>query len=348
MKLRAIHALRLRTIGLASYGAFLGSLSVSAYGLVADNCDVDEVPIATPGIATTQAAMTPPSDALVLFDGNNVDQWIGRDGPVQWTVHDGILTVKSGTGDIQTRRSFRDFQLHVEWRIPSDVHGEGQQRGNSGVYLQGRYEIQVLDSYHNRTYADGQAGAVYGQASPLVNAMRKPGDWNVYDLIFTAPRFNADGSLFTAAHVTLLHNGVLIQNNTEIRGDTGLLGKPAYTPSERGPIRLQDHQNVGESVSYRNIWIRELGIPRAAPPMRSTNRDDHQRGRLTVDSPVRDLLGNSAVRSMLERCVPEIVPPSVDELGTTTLRQLQGSINGLTDSKLQLIDQQLAEALASH
>jgi hypothetical protein len=173
--------------------------------------------------------------------------------------------------------------------------------------------------------------------------MRKPGEWNVYDVVFTAPRFNADGSLFSPARVTVLHNGVLVQNNTEIRGDTGRLGKPAYIPLERGPIRLQDHENVAEPVSYRNIWIRELGVPRMDTPVPSAGRPGHQNRALTVDSPVRELLKNAAARAVLVRCVPEIVPPSGEELGTRTLRQLQGWINGLSDGKLELIDNRLAE-----
>jgi hypothetical protein len=194
----------------------------------------------------------PPSDAVVLFDGHDLSQW--RDAE-HWVVKDGTATVGAGYGGITTKRAFGDCQLHLEWATPSIVEGSGQARGNSGVYLQERYEIQVLDSFQNQTYPDGMAGAVYGQYAPLVNASRKPGEWQSYDIVFKAPRFDSQGKLVEPAFVTVLYNGVLVQNHVEIKGDTG--GDTlSYTPHpSKMPLHLQDH---GCPVRYRNIWIREL------------------------------------------------------------------------------------------
>ncbi|MBI3462350.1 MAG: DUF1080 domain-containing protein [Planctomycetes bacterium] len=193
----------------------------------------------------------PPADAIVLFDGQDLSPWEGAEG---WKIEDGVATV--GENDIQTKQAFGDCQLHVEWAAPSEVTGSGQGRGNSGVYLQGLYEIQVLDSYDNETYPDGQAGALYKQAPPLVNASRKPGEWQTYDIIFTAPRFDADGKLLKPGYLTVLHNGVLIQNHTEIEGTTAWDQAPKYTAHpEKLPLLLQHHRNP---VRFRNIWIREL------------------------------------------------------------------------------------------
>ena len=213
----------------------------------------DPVPaIITPGVGTA-----PPSDAIVLFDGSNLDQWESPEGgPAGWEVKDSVMTVVRGTGGIQTRQGFGDVQLHVEWRTPAEVRGKGQGRGNSGIYLQNRYEVQVLDSYGNVTYSNGQAGAVYKQHVPLVNASRPPGEWQAYDIIFTAPRFKEDSTLFTPATVTVLHNGVLIQNHVIIKGNTVFTGLPTYEAHDlKQPLFLQDHSNP---VSYRNIWLREL------------------------------------------------------------------------------------------
>ena len=199
----------------------------------------------------------PPSDAIVLFDGTDLDRWQHRDGSdVQWSVEDGAVTVVRGTGDIVTRDSFGDIQLHVEWRTPEIIEGEGQGRGNSGVIIQQRYEVQVLDSYENRTYSNGQAASIYKQHIPEVNASRPPGEWQWYDIFFTAPRFADDGSLTTPAYVTVVHNGVLVQNHVEIAGSSRFIGEPSYEahPLEQ-PLQLQDHANP---VSFRNIWIREL------------------------------------------------------------------------------------------
>ena len=218
-----------------------------------------EVPVVTPGKTTPDAAMTPPSDAVSLFDGKDLSQWESTDGkPAQWTVENGVLTVNKEAGDIRTKEEFKDFQLHIEWKIPEDISGKSQFRGNSGVYLQGKYEVQVLDSYNNRTYANGQAGSIYKQSPPLKNAMRPPGEWNVYDIIFTAARFNDDKTLFSPAYVTVLHNGVVVQNHFEIKGGTVYIGLPEYEYLEKGPIILQAHGDPSKPISYRNIWIRKL------------------------------------------------------------------------------------------
>jgi hypothetical protein len=197
----------------------------------------------------------PPADAIVLFDGRNLDAWEDEQGrPARWALEEGAMVV-NGTGSIRTRRSFGDCQLHIEWATPSKVEGEGQGRGNSGVFLMGRYEIQILDSWQNPTYITGQAGAVYGQHPPLVNASRPPGEWQVYDIVFRAPRRDAEGRVTRPAVVTVFHNGVLVQDHVEIRGST-YLDPPRYEPHpDKAPLVLQDH---GNPVRFRNIWIREL------------------------------------------------------------------------------------------
>ncbi len=214
-----------------------------------------EVPVITPGETPADA----PSDAIVLFDGTDLGrEWTNADGGEPgWNVADGCTTVKAGTGIIKTKRVFEDFQLHIEWRTPAEVKGESQGRGNSGVFLQGLYEVQVLDNYNNRTYRNGQAGSLYKQYAPLVNACKRPGEWQVYEIIYTAPRFNDDGTFFTPPTVTVLQNGVLVQNNVKLRGPTEYIGIPEYKIKPHGAksLELQDH---GNPVSYRNIWIREL------------------------------------------------------------------------------------------
>ena len=218
-----------------------------------------EVAVVTPGQSSDNAVMTAPSDAIVLFDGKDLSEWSSKNGgPAKWEMKDGMLTVKKGTGDILTKKEFGDFQLHIEWKIPANITGSGQVRGNSGIFLQGRYEIQVLDNYNNRTYSNGQAGSVYKQTPPLKNALRPPGEWNVYDIVYTAPRFKEDGTVLYPARVTVIHNGVVIQNNTEIKGHTPYIGLPEYTAHGKGPIGLQDHSDPSEPISYRNIWIREM------------------------------------------------------------------------------------------
>lgn len=199
-----------------------------------------------------------PSDATVLFDGKNLDNWTAADGSTaKWTVKDGVVTVLPKGGDIKTKKQFGDFQLHIEWRSPAEVNPSqtGQGRGNSGIFLQERYEVQVLDNYNNKTYANGQASSIYKQHIPLVNACRKPGEWQVYEIFFTAPRFNSEGRIVSPAYVTVVHNGVLSLNHVAILGPTEYIGLPVYKQYQNGAIRLQDH---GNPVSYRNIWIREL------------------------------------------------------------------------------------------
>jgi hypothetical protein len=213
-------------------------------------------PIVTPGPAGPPVA--PPSDAIVLFDGTDLSAWRGRnDSPAPWLVEDGAFEVVPRSGGIQTAQSFGDVQLHIEWRAPTPAVGEGQGRGNSGVFFGGgRYEVQVLDSYDNRTYADGQAAALYGQHPPLVNASRPPGEWQTYDIVFRGPRFDAQGAVTRPARVTVIHNGVLVQDNTELTGPTVHQQRPPYEAhAERLPLSLQDH---GDRVRFRNIWVREL------------------------------------------------------------------------------------------
>jgi hypothetical protein len=198
----------------------------------------------------------PPGDAIVLFDGTNLDEWKNQKdgGPAPWEIKDGAMTAK--TAAIQTKREFGDCQLHVEWATPEVVKGNGQGRGNNGIHLQCRYEIQVLDSYNNPTYYHGQAGAVYKQHAPLVNVSRKPGEWQSYDIVFHAPRFDTDGKLLKPGTFTVLHNGVLIQDHVEILGTTSHIGHPKYTAHPlKQPLALYYH---GNEVKFRNIWIREL------------------------------------------------------------------------------------------
>jgi hypothetical protein len=204
----------------------------------------------------------PPSDAIVLFDGKDASPWVAMDGsPTKWIVKNGEFLCVPGSGYARTLESFGDCQLHVEWASPTPPHGDSQGRGNSGVFFgYDRYECQVLDSYQNKTYADGSAAAIYGQYPPLVNAMRPPGQWEYYDIIWTAPRFDSDGKLLKKARETVFHNGVLVQNNVELTGPTGWIGRVPYKAHpERLPISLQDH---GNPVRFRNIWVRELGDPR--------------------------------------------------------------------------------------
>lgn len=217
---------------------------------------VPEVPVVQPGAKDSD----PPADAIVLFNGTTLDEWTDSKGnPSKWIIQDGALVCVRGSGVIQTKRKFGSVQLHVEWKTPAEVQGNGQGRGNSGVYLQELYEVQVLDSYDNKTYRQGQAGSLYKQHAPLVNVSRKPGEWQSYDIIYTAPTFNPKDSTtyLTPPRVTVLHNGVLIQNNVSLRGPTQYIGIPEYTIRVHGPgsLVLQDH---GNPVAYRNIWIREL------------------------------------------------------------------------------------------
>jgi hypothetical protein len=221
--------------------------------------------IVTPGTTNDQ----PPSDAIVLFDGKNLDQWRaeGMDTTKKpgWIVENGIATVDKKSGGIVTRQSFTDYQLHAEYRIPENITGSGQARGNSGIFLaslgnggdQG-YELQVLDSYNNSTYVNGQAGSIYKQGVPLANPCRKPGEWQTYDVVWTAPRFKEDGTLESPARVTVFLNAVLVQNNFELKGQTLYIGQPFYKKHGPAPIKLQAHGDKSEPISYRNIWLRPL------------------------------------------------------------------------------------------
>jgi len=215
-------------------------------------------PVVDPGTSSTQDSPgRPPADATILFDGKDLAKWQHKDGtPAKWKVENGYAEVVQKTGYIYTKEAFGDCQLHVEFREPAPPHGESQERGNSGVFLMGLYEVQVLDSYENKTYADGQASALYGQYPPLVNASRPPGQWQWYDIVFHGPRFDASGKLLRPARFTVFHNGVLVQDNVELTGPTAHGERPPYKAQpEKLPLALQDH---GTPVRYRNIWIREL------------------------------------------------------------------------------------------
>jgi len=236
---------------------FLLQLAPASFSQITDP-KATEVWSPEPRVVTPGEGTRPPSDAIVLFNGANFSEWISAkdSSAAKWDLNrDSSATVKPGTGDIQTKRSFGDCQLHIEFRTPPVVTGEGQNRGNSGIFLQNRYEVQVLDSYQNRTYSNGQAGSTYKQSIPLVNACRPPGTWQTYDILYTAPRFNADGVLIAPGRVTVIQNGIVVQLNTEIKGTTEYIGLPKNIAHGKAPLRLQDHNCL---VSYRNIWIREL------------------------------------------------------------------------------------------
>jgi hypothetical protein len=219
-------------------------------------------PVVTPGGTVSDA----PSDAIILFDGKNLDQWVNTNDSTsaKWILADNVMTVNKSTGDIQTRSSFTDFQLHIEYRIPNNISGSGQARGNSGIFLAalpwgaGGYELQVLDNYKNTTYVNGQVGSMYKQAVPLANACKKPGEWQTYDVVWTAPKFSKEGILKSLARVTVFHNGILVQNNTTLLGDTPYIGQPSYRKHGPAPIKLQAHGDKSEPISYRNIWLRPL------------------------------------------------------------------------------------------
>lgn len=215
-------------------------------------------PKTEPKIIDSGDATRAPSDSIVLFDGKDLSNWVSVNGgaPAKWEVKDGAMVVVRGTGAIRTKQEFDDVQLHIEWATPAEIVGEGQGRGNSGVFLQGRYEVQVLDSYNNKTYFYGQAGAIYKQYPPLVNACRKPGEWQTYDVIYHAPIFGDDVRVKKRATITVLHNGVLIQDHSEVFGTTTHENVfPSYARHGKGPIILQDH---GNPVRFRNVWVREL------------------------------------------------------------------------------------------
>jgi Domain of Unknown Function (DUF1080) len=223
-------------------------------------------PVITPGMTGPSATgISAPSDAIVLFDGKNADAWVAvkgyspqawatNEGPLKWPIEAGVLYSTKGF-TARSKQEFGDIQLHLEFKTPEKVEGTGQGRGNSGVFLQGRYELQILDNYQNATYVDGMVGSVYKQAIPLANPSRKPGEWQTYDIVYQAPRFSKSGLMSEPGYVTVLLNGVLVQNHTAIKGTTEYIGYPKVTPHGNGPILLQDH---GNPVGYRNIWVREL------------------------------------------------------------------------------------------
>ena len=227
-----------------------------------------EVWQAEPKVVTPGADCgTAPSDAIILFDGRSLNEWVSaqdRSAPAKWIVANGMVTVNKPAGNIETRRTFKNYQLHMEWRIPENVTGSGQLRGNSGLFLASTgpgdagYELQVLDSYNNKTYVNGMAGSIYKQSIPLANSMRKPGEWQVYDVVWTAPIFNADGSLKSPAYVTAFLNGVLVENHFELKGETRNIGKPFYKKFDGAPIKLQAHGDPSPPISFRNIWVREV------------------------------------------------------------------------------------------
>jgi len=233
------------------------ALPVAAQGKWPPN-SMDRPKPAVVTVGPAPAPAPPPSDAIVLFDGKDLTGWASDNdsGPAQWAVKNGYMQVVPGKGGIHTTRAFGDVQLHIEWSPPTPPKGESQERGNSGVFLMSHYEVQVLDIYHNITYADGEAGAVYGQTPPLVNPARPPGQWQVYDIIFHRPHFDASGNVTQDARVTVFFNGVLVQDNTDITGWTVHGAVAKYQPhADAMPLALQDHQNA---VRYRNIWVREL------------------------------------------------------------------------------------------
>jgi hypothetical protein len=222
-------------------------------------------PVVTPAPGPADP-VPPPSDAIVLFGGKDLSEWVNvKDkAPAAWLVQDGVFVVDKKSGNIQTKRTFTNYQLHIEWRVPAGTTGSGQARGNSGLFLASigpgddGYELQILDSYENKTYVNGQAGSIYKQSPPLANAMRKPGEWNVYDVVWTAPVFNADGTVKSPALVTAFHNGVLVQDHFALKGGTVYRGQPAYKAHGPSAIKLQAHGDPSPPISFRNIWIREL------------------------------------------------------------------------------------------
>lgn len=257
LSLKSIFTLVLLT-GLTNMDALKNSLQAQTVGKwkVHDE-DRSQAPVVEPGYQYQQLPVPAPADAVVLFDGTDLQQWESvKGGAATWKVENGFMEVVKKTGDIRTKKAFGDCQLHVEWATPEVIEGEGQGRGNSGVFLMGMYEIQVLDSYKNPTYADGQAAAIYGQFPPLVNASRPPGHWQTYDIIFRAPRFADDGALRSPAYLTVFHNNILVHDRVALTGPTAHKERPPYKQhAAKLPLMLQDH---GNPVRFRNIWIREI------------------------------------------------------------------------------------------
>lgn len=260
--------MRIHLLILLAFATLVGTLPISAQQKPEAKPEDTEQWTPVPKVVTPGTACTaPPSDAIVLFDGKNLDEWVSaqdRNAPAQWTVADGVMTVNKKAGNIETKRSFHNYQLHLEWKVPENIAGSGQLRGNSGLFLASTgtgdagYEMQILDSYNNSTYVNGQAASIYKQSPPLVNPNRKPGEWQTYDVVWNAPVFNPDGSVKTPAYVTALFNGVLVQNHFELKGETRYIGQPFYKKFDGAPIKLQAHGDPSEPLSFRNIWVREL------------------------------------------------------------------------------------------
>jgi hypothetical protein len=259
--------MKTKTVILTSALLGLGGLLAGSLAWAQSKPEDTELWKPTPAVVTP--AKDPggaPPDAVVLFDGKGLDQWVStRDkSPAGWRVADGLLTVDKTRGNIETRRGFRDYQLHLEWRIPADIAGSGQARGNSGLFLASTgdgdagYELQILDSHDNPTYVNGQAASLYKQHPPLVNASRPPGEWQTYDVVWRAPVFGAGGALVSPATATVLHNGVLVQDNAALTGETVYIGKPPSRPYTTAPIKLQAHGDPSAPISFRNIWVRDL------------------------------------------------------------------------------------------
>jgi Domain of Unknown Function (DUF1080) len=262
MKLRAKILLTIAVVGALAVGAALWALNGHS-PLPSATEQWEPVPRFVEPIETNGSS---PPGALILFDGTNLAEWINTydRGPAGWTLADGVVTVHKPVGNIETRRAFRNYRLHIEWRVPAGITGEGQSRGNSGLFLASTgpgdtgYELQVLDPWRNPTYVNGMAGAIYKQHVPLVNPGRPPGEWNVYDVVWTAPVFAADGKLTTPARATVHFNGVLVQDNVALAGPTLYIGKPAYKPHGPTPIKLQAHNDPSAPISFRNIWLVEM------------------------------------------------------------------------------------------
>jgi Domain of Unknown Function (DUF1080) len=255
-----------RFVLLAALGGATATAACAAGGLYLLSKSNEQWEPVPPIVAPAASPdMPPPADALVLFDGTDLSEWVAsRDrGPAGWMVADGVVTVNKASGNVETRRTFRNFRLHLEWRVPANVTGEGQARGNSGVFLattgagDAGYEVQILDAWRNPTYVNGMAGAVYKQHAPLANPARPPGEWQSYDIAWTAPTFGADGALKSPARATVVFNGMLVQDNVVLAGETKFIGKPSYKVHGAAPIMLQAHADPSPPVSFRNIWLRE-------------------------------------------------------------------------------------------
>jgi hypothetical protein len=258
--LRSVLSNHRRILTAATLGSAFAVVAL-ALSLSADEW-LSGIPWLEPPVVDPGQVGGPPSDAIVLFDGKDLSQWDGAD---KWKIQDGYAITNGN--DIRSKRGFGDCQLHVEWASPKKVEGSGQGRGNSGVFMMGLYEVQILDCYNNKTYFDGQTAAIYKQNPPLVNACRKPGEWQIYDIIFEAPRFDKQHKLTRPAFITVLHNGVLVQNHFQIQGETSWDQSPKYTAhAAKLPIQLQYH---GNPVRFRNIWVRELPPADAPPPAKT-------------------------------------------------------------------------------